>query len=194
MIGIIMAGGKGSRMKQSQEKLLLKFNKPLVLLVADALKESNCFSKIIFVTSKNSPKTKEFLKKNNFETFETPGNGYAEDLNCVLKSFNDSVFVTSADLPLLDSKIIKEIVKAYQPKNIWTTVLVTKNFLETLGIFSDYKIVFKNQICNFSGISLINSKKISSLENIKENYIIIDDKRIGFNVNTTQDYNLFSTT
>ncbi len=189
-----MAGGKGSRMKQSQEKLLLKFNKPLVLLVADALKESNCFSKIIFVTSKNSPKTKEFLKKNNFETFETPGNGYAEDLNCVLKSFNDSVFVTSADLPLLDSKIIKEIVKAYQPKNIWTTVLVTKNFLETLGIFSDYKIVFKNQICNFSGISLINSKKISSLENIKENYIIIDDKRIGFNVNTTQDYNLFSTT
>jgi adenosylcobinamide-phosphate guanylyltransferase len=194
MIGIIMAGGKGSRMKLSEEKLLLKYKKPIILQVAEALTNSNCFSKIIFITSQNSPKTKQLLQKNNYEIFDTPGIGYVEDLNFTLKSLNDSVFITSADLPLLDSEIIKRIVTFYQPNDMWITILVTKNFLKSLGLSSDYDITFENQICNYTGISMINSQKISNLENIKEKFIIIDDKRIGFNVNTKQDYNLLSTT
>ena len=166
-----MAGGKGSRMKSSEEKLLLKYKKPIVLQVAEALANSKCFSKIIFITSKNSPKTKKLLQKNNYEIFDTPGEGYVEDLNLVLKSQRDSVFITSADLPLLDSNIIKKIVKFYKPKNIWTTILITKKFLESLGMFSDYNINFENQVCNYTGISMINSKKISNLENIDPIYL-----------------------
>ncbi|MFQ5440249.1 MAG: NTP transferase domain-containing protein [Nitrosopumilaceae archaeon] len=189
-----MAGGKGSRMKLSEEKLLLKCKNPIILQVADALTNSNCFSKIIFVTSQNSPKTRELLKKKNFEIFDTPGNGYAEDLNLVLKSLNDSVFITSGDLPLLDSEIVKKIVTLYQPNKKWTTILVTKNFLESLCMSSEYDLTFENQLCNYTGISMIDSKAISTLEKIEENYVIVDDKRIGFNVNTQQDYNLLSTT
>ena len=194
MIGIIMAGGKGSRMKLHEEKLLLKYKKPMILQVADALSKSNCFSKTIFITSKNSPKTKQLLQKNNYEIFETSGIGYVEDLNLVLKSLNDPVFITSADLPLLDSEIIKKIVNFYNPNSIWTTILVTKKFLESLGLSSDYDITFENQICTYTGISMINSQKISNLENIKENFVVVDDKRIGFNVNTKQDYSLLGAT
>ena len=194
MIGIIMAGGKGSRMKLAEEKLLLKYKKPIILRVNEALCDSDCFSKIIFITSPNSPKTKKLLQENNYEIFETSGMGYVEDLYLVLKSLNDSVFITSADLPLLDSEIIKKIVNLYSLNNTWTTILVTKIFLESLGMSSDYDITFENQICNYTGISIINSKKISNLENIEENFVIVDDKRIGFNVNTKQDYDLLSTT
>ncbi len=194
MIGIIMAGGKGSRMKLAEEKLLLKYKKPIILQVNEALYDSDCFSKIIFITSPNSPKTKKLLQENNYEIFETSGMGYVEDLNLVLKSLNDSVFITSADLPLLDSEIIKKIVNLYSLNNTWTTILVTKNFLESLGMSSDYNITFENKICNYTGISIINSKKISNLENIEENFVIVDDKRIGFNVNTKQDYDLLCTT
>jgi len=194
MIGIIMAGGKGSRMKLPGEKLLLKYKKPIILLVNEALCDSDCFSKIIFVTSPNSPKTKKLLQENNYKIFDTSGMGYVEDLNLVLKSLNDCVFITSADLPLLDSEIIKKIVNLYDLNNTWTTILVTKKFLESLGFSSDYNITFENQICNYTGISMINSKKISNLENIEENFVIVDDKRIGFNVNTKQDYDLLSTT
>ena len=193
MIGIIMAGGKGSRMKLTEEKLLLKYKKPIILQVAEAITNSSCFSKIIFTTSKNSPKTKHLLQKNNYEIFDTSGIGYVEDLNIVLKSLNDPIFITSADLPLLDSEIIKKIVNFYDPNNMWTTILVTKNFLESLGLSSDYDITFENQHCNYTGISMVNSQKISNLENIEEKFIIIDDKRIAFNVNTKQDYNLLST-
>ena len=194
MIGIIMAGGKGSRMKLTEEKLLLKYKKPIILQVADALTNSGCFSKIIFITSQNSPRTKQLLQKNKYEIFDTSGIGYVEDLNLVLKSLNDHVFITSADLPLLDSEIIKKIVNFYDPNNIWTTILVTKKFLKLLGLSSDYDITFENQICNYTGISMINSQNISNIENIEEKFVIIDDKRIGFNVNTKQDYNLLSTT
>jgi|TARA_B100000809_G_scaffold71526_1_gene69127 adenosylcobinamide-phosphate guanylyltransferase len=194
MIGLVMAGGKGVRMNLDNEKLLLKYKKPIILHVIDSLKNSNCFSKILAVTSSNSPKTKTLLQENNVETFDTPGIGYVKDLNLALKTISDVVLVTSGDLPLLDKEIIQKIVNQFDSQNIWTSILVTNKFLTTLGIESDYSVNFDNQICHYTGISLVDSKKISSLENLEENYIIIDDKRIAFNLNTKQDYDLLSTT
>ena len=194
MIGLVMAGGKGIRMNLDNEKLLLKYKKPIILHVIDSLKNSNCFSKILAVTSPNSPKTKTLLQENNVETFDTPGIGYVKDLNLALKTINDLVLVTSGDLPLLDKEVIQKIVTYYDSQNIWTSILVTNKFLTTLGIESDYSVNFDNQECHYTGISLVNSEKISSLKNFEENYIIIDDKRIAFNLNTKQDYDLLSAT
>ena len=193
MIGLVMVGGKGIRMNSDNEKLLLIYKKPMILHVIDSLKNSNCFSKIISITSSNSPKTKKLLQENNIETFDTPGIGYVEDLNSVLKTINDVVLVSSGDLPLLDKEIIQKIVSHYNSKNIWTSILVTNKFLTTLGIKSDYSVNFNNQTCHYTGISLINSEKINSFENLEENFVIIDDKRIAFNLNTKQDYDLLST-
>ena len=167
---------------------------PVILHVIDSLKNSNCFSKILAITSSNSPKTKKLLQENNVETFDTPGIGYVEDLNLALKTINDVVLVSSGDLPLLDKEIIQKIVNHYDSQNIWTSILVTNKFLTTLGIESDYSVNFDNQTCHYTGISLINSKKSNSLENLEENFVIIDDKRIAFNLNTKQDYDLLSTT
>ena len=194
MIGLVMAGGKGTRMYLDDEKLLLKYKKPIILHVVDSLKDSNCFSKILAITSLNSPKTKILLQENNIDIFNTNGIGYAEDLSLALQSINDSVLVTSGDLPLLDKEIIQQIVNHYDPNKIWTSILVTNKFLTTLGSKSDYSINFDNQNCNYTGISLINASKINSFKNLDEHYIIIDDKRVGFNLNTKQDYQLLGTT
>tara|TARA_B110000014_G_scaffold152352_1_gene106501 strand:+ start:236 stop:820 length:585 start_codon:yes stop_codon:yes gene_type:complete len=194
MIGLVMAGGKGTRMNLDNEKLLLKYKKPIILHVIDSLKHSNCFSKIFALTSSNSPKTKNFLQENNVEIINTNGIGYVEDLNFILQSTNDYVLVTSGDLPLLDQHIIKKIVKHYDPKKIWTSVLVTNKFLTMLGLESDYSIQYNDQTCNYTGISIINANKINSSKNLDENYIVIDDKRIAFNLNTKRDYELLGTT
>ena len=194
MIGLVMAGGKGTRMNLDNEKLLLKYKKSIILHVIDSLKDSNCFSKILALTSSNSPKTKKLLQENNIEIFDTNGIGYVEDLSLVLQSTNDSVLVTSGDLPLLDNEIIKNIVKHYDPEKIWTSILVTNKFLTKLGLESNYFINYNNQICNYTGISSINANKINSSKNLDQNYIVIDDKRIAFNLNTKQDYELLSTT
>ncbi len=193
MIGLVMAGGKGTRMNLDGEKLLLKFKKPVILHVVDSLKNSNSFSKILAVTSCNSPKTKKLLEENKVEIFDTSGIGYVEDLNLTLKTINDYVLVTSGDLPLLDEEIIKIIINQFNPKKTWTSILVTNKFLTSLGLKSDFSVDFNDQRCHYTGISLVNSEQISSLENLDENYIIIDDKRIAFNLNSKMDYDLLST-
>ena len=194
MIGFVMAGGKGTRMNLDDEKLLLKYKKSVILHVVDSLNDSNCFSKILAITSLHSPKTKKLLQENNIKTFDTSGIGYAEDLSLVLQSTNDSVLVTSGDLPLLDKEIVRQIVNYYDPEKIWTSILVTNKFLTKLGLKSNYSVNYDNEICHYTGISLINANKITTSENINENYIIIDDKRVAFNLNTKQDYELLGTT
>jgi len=190
MIGIIMAGGKGTRMKLEDEKLLLKYKKPIILHVIEALKESGCFSKIIAVTSPNSPKTKQLVEQFDVEIIDTPGTDYVNDLNLVLRSLNDYVLVSSGDLPFLDSEVIKNIVEMHKLENVWTSIVVTKGFLDSLHLTSDFKASHEGQDCFLTGISIINANKIKNLKHVKETFQILDDKRIAFNLNTKQDYEL----
>ena len=194
MIALVMAGGKGTRMNLNGEKLLLKYKNHMISHVIESLTNSKRFSRILVATSCNAPKTKEMLENTGIETIDTSGNGYVEDLNYVLQSLEDVVFVTSGDLPLLDAQIISELADQYNSKNIWTSFLVTNKFLKGLGIKSENSISFENQDCHFTGISLVNSKHIESLDNIQEHFIINDDKRIALNLNTKYDYDLLGTT
>ena len=193
MIALVMAGGKGSRMKTQEEKLLLKYVHPTILHVIYALQNSNSFSKIIVATSPNSPKTKEMLENAGIETFDTPGNGYVEDLNQILRSIHDTVLVVPGDLPLLDDEIIKKIVNTYNSDKIWTSFLVTKDFQKSIGITSDFSVKFQNQECSFTGISIVNAKDINNLDLVEEIHYLLNDKRIGMNLNTYEEYRLLST-
>jgi len=192
MIGLVMAGGKGTRMNISNEKLLLEYKKPVIFHVIDALKNSHCFSQVIVATSSNSPDTKHVLEQNRIETLSTPGNGYVNDLNFLLQKMNGLVFVTSGDLPLLDEKIIQVITEKFNSKNVWTSFLVSKKFLNSLGLESNLLIDSGDIDCVHTGISIINADKIQNLDPVEENYIILDDKRIAFNLNTKKDYELLS--
>ncbi len=190
-----MAGGKGTRMDISNEKLLLEYKKPVIFHVIDALKNSHCFSQVIVATSPNSPDTKHVLEQNRIETLSTPGNGYVNDLNFLLQKMSGSVFVTSGDLPLLDEEIIQIMTEKFNLKNVWTSFLVSKKFLNSLGLESSLLVNSDNIECTYTGISIINVNKLE-LGNwpspVKENYIILDDKRIAFNLNTRKDYELLN--
>ena len=95
---------------------------------------------------------------------------------------------------MLKFHYIKKIVSNYDPEKIWTSILVTNKFLISLGLESDYFVNHDNQKCNYTGISLINANKITSSQNLHENYIIIDDQRIALNLNTKEDYELLGAT
>ena len=193
MIGLVMAGGKGSRMEfPTPEKLLLKYEKPIIFHVIDSLNNSHCFSKVFAATSSNSPDTKFELEQIGVETLDTSGDGYVNDLNLLLQKMDGFVFVVSGDLPLLDEKIIQVITEKFNTKNVWTSFLVSKKFLNSLGLESNLLINYGDIDCVHTGISIINADKIQNLDQVKENYIILDDKRIAFNLNRMKDYELLS--
>jgi len=189
MIALVMAGGKGTRMNFTTEKLLLEYEKPIVLRVIDALKNSGCFSKILVATSKNSPKTKEMLQELDVQVIDTSGTGYTEDLNSVLQSLSDQVLVVSGDLALLDYAVIRKIVEK-KTDVTWMSFLVTRDFLESLELSSEYTTKFDGKECIYTGISLIDAEKISDLNSVEEHFLIINDKKIAFNLNTQEDYNI----
>ncbi|MGI0046943.1 MAG: NTP transferase domain-containing protein [Nitrosotalea sp.] len=193
MIGLVMCGGKGTRMESFQEKLLLKYKKPVVQHVISALEESGCFSKIICATSHNAPKTSQFVKELGMPIIETEGKGYVEDLNEVLKNFDENVFVVSGDLALLDSEIVQKIVNYSENKQPWTSVLVSEKFMDIVGVKPEYLVRYNEKQCAFTGISIVNPKEIVGMEHVKEFYILIDDKRIAINLNTKRDYDLLGT-
>ena len=187
-----MAGGKGTRMENNEEKLLLEYKKPLVLHVIDALRDSNCFDKIIAATSPNSPQTQSLISKYNVSIFETLGENFVIDLNNILIELDDFVFVTSGDLPLLDGQIVKQIVDAIKTDKIWTSVVSTKSFQSSLGLNPECVTLYNDQEYAHTGISIVNATKIKNLESIEEDYLVIDDKRICLNVNTKTDFKLLS--
>ena len=191
MIGLVMAGGKGTRMDISNEKLLLEYKKPIIFQVIDTLKNSHCFSKVIAATSQNSPDTKRVLEQSGVETLHTPGSGYAKDLNFLLQKLDGFVFVISGDLPLLDEEIIQDMID-FNSEAIWTSFLVSKKFLNSLGLESNLLVEYNNIECVYTGISIINADKIKDLNLVNQNYIILDDKRIAFNLNTKEDYELLN--
>jgi len=193
MIGLVMAGGKGTRMGLSEEKLLLKYKKPVIFHVIDALNNSGCFSKIMVSTSSNSPNTVQVLEQKGIETLGTPGKGYSSDLNFLLQNMDEHTFVVSGDLPLLDEEIIQVMVEKFSVENIWTSFLASKKFLNSLGLESELVITHDNIECVYTGISIIDARKITNYDSIIENHIILNDKRIAFNLNTKKDYELLNT-
>jgi len=190
MIGLIMAGGKGTRMQSDEEKLLLLYKKHIILHVVDALKNSNCFTKIIALTSPNAPKTEKILKDAGIDTILSSGDSFVRDLNEILIQLDDFVFVTSGDLPLLDSEIVKKIIKQSPPDQIWTNVVTTLSFQKSLSTSLGVKVESEDYVN--TGINIVDAKKITNLEPIKEYFLILDDKRIGLNLNTKTDLELLS--
>ncbi|MBP2624659.1 MAG: NTP transferase domain-containing protein [Nitrosopumilaceae archaeon] len=188
MIALIMAGGRGKRMKITKEKLLLRYNKPLISHVVEALQKSNCFSRIIAATSIHSKQTRLLLSRSHIEILDTPGHGYVLDLNLILKSLNDYIFIISGDMPLIDKQIIEKIISLHDTDNVWTSYLVTKNFVTEFQISYSKTITFQNQECVLTGLSIVNSNKIKDLSHIVETYIILNDRRIAVNINTLKDY------
>ena len=192
MIGLVMAGGRGSRMEfPSPEKLLLEYEKPVIFHVIDSLNDSHCFSKVFAATSSNSPDTKFELERIGVETLDTQGNGYVNDLNFLLQKMDGFVFVVSGDLPLLDEEIIQKLVE-FNSESVWTSFLVSKKFLDSLSLESNLLVKHNGVECIYTGISIINADKIKNLNSVNEDYVILDDKRIAFNLNTKEDYELLN--
>jgi adenosylcobinamide-phosphate guanylyltransferase len=186
MIGLVMAGGRGTRMGEG-EKLLLVHKRPVVLCVVDAMKNSGCFSGVVAATSKNAPDTERLLLENNITTIRTEGVGYVSDLMDVLSGFGQTVLVVSGDLPLLDSDIVKQIVGMYDG-SVWQSFVVTEQFLRSQNMKAEFSLVHQGTTCYYTGISIVDATRLAG--NIVESHTVLDDRRIALNLNTKEDYDL----
>ena len=117
---VIMAGGKGTRMQCATEKPLIEVGGiPMIQYVINALSGSNKVTDIIIITSSNTPETMKFVQNMGFTVFQTPGNGYVEDLQFFISenysnNQNQVILTITADMPLISSETIDHVIGEYE--------------------------------------------------------------------------------
>ncbi len=183
---LVMAGGKGSRLDYEHEKPLITINKkPMILYVIDALKSSEKIDNIVVATSKNTPKTTEFLKKMDISTIVTSGDDYIEDLGFLLSKFkeNDILITITADLPRITSEILDYVIYKYEnSKDPAMSVMIPAELFKEYGLKPTS--IFNNLVP--SGLNIL--RGINKTQN--EEVLIISKIELALNINTCEDIKL----
>jgi len=186
---LVMAGGKGTRLKTAEEKPLLKVGgKPMIKRVLNALKGAKKVDEIIVAVSGHTPKTATMAKRFSVKVLKTPGKDFVSDMQYAIKKLKpDTVLTISADLPLVTSEIIDEIIERYEccgkPA---LTVAVPTATRERLGLSSDYVFEVKGKSLVPAGINVIDGKRINEAE-LEEETFVTDRKELAVNINTSKD-------
>jgi adenosylcobinamide-phosphate guanylyltransferase len=184
-----MCGGMATRMNADIEKPMIKINGiPMVESVILALVGSRRFERIFAIVSPSTPTTKEFLATKGIEIIESAGEGYSQDLSKMLSGLKpNKVFVAPADLPLLNSKAVNDIVDRIKSKTApAVSIIINMKFVEMLGVRPSVKLEFDGEDYCHSGITNFDAAKVGA-SLIEESYIVMNDVKVAINVNTKEE-------
>jgi adenosylcobinamide-phosphate guanylyltransferase len=197
MIAALMCGGRGTRLNTviETEKPMLKLRGvTMVERVLRALVGFGQFEKIVAISSLNTPKTNVFLRNHYYsssgliDVVQTNGISYSKDLSMVVHKFSPSrVFVVSADLPLLNPKIVQDIAVRSMPNFPCVSVVLEKLFVEHIGIEPSITILIGRKEYSHSGITILDSSKVNRDRILEEHYIVMNKKELAVNVNSTRE-------
>jgi GTP:adenosylcobinamide-phosphate guanylyltransferase len=157
------------------------------------------------------------MKLKGIDIIETTGNGFSQDLAFLSEFSPAKVLVIPADIPLLNPKIVEEIVGNITKTSAVAgaeaaaaiSIAIEKEFVESIGIKPSVVIEERsnnnNNLYCHSGITIFDTAKIAlnssrgSRDNIirsnnnsylKEQYKIMNKVEVAVNVNTKEELEL----
>jgi len=214
---VILAGGKGSRMKSKIPKLLNKIRGKTILdrtiQKAKMLKPKKI---TVIINDELKGITKEYKKINFIHQKKQLGTGHAVKVFYNKNKFiKNDVLIMMGDAPFIKRKDIEQVLKELKNNHIVVLGAKLKNnksngvfFIEKNKVkeIREYKFLNKNEknnmLCN-TGVMGIKNKYIKIIKNIKKNlikkeYLITDIIKFAHNKNldiklvkTLQGYNSF---
>lgn len=127
---IILAAGKGTRMKSETPKVLHEiFNKALLGYVIEAVNNTKLADENFIIVGHQAEKVTDYVNK-NFENAKTIlqspqlGTGHAVSMALpYLDKFDGEVIILCGDTPLVNSETIKEFVDYHRKNNADVTVM-----------------------------------------------------------------------
>ncbi|MBQ2872038.1 bifunctional N-acetylglucosamine-1-phosphate uridyltransferase/glucosamine-1-phosphate acetyltransferase [bacterium] len=128
---VILAAGKGTRMKSDKSKVLHEiFNKPLLGYVLDATEKSGIIDFSYVIVGHQAESVSEFCKKEYPRTTATRlqmpqlGTGHAISFVCEdLKDFDGEVVILCGDTPLIKAETLQEFINKHRENNSSLTVM-----------------------------------------------------------------------
>jgi adenosylcobinamide-phosphate guanylyltransferase len=183
-------------MKLPIEKPMLEINgKRLIEYVLDVLAGARHVDRIYIAASSNGPDTLKWLKDCSLDihVINTPGSGYVSDMVTAVEGagIKGPVIMVMADLPLITSGMIDEIILRYnevpQPA---LSVYSLLSICRKKGLRPDTVFNKDGQLIVPSGINILDADNIRK-EQEDFNYIL-DNHRLAVNVNTMEDLEICS--
>lgn len=189
-IGLVMAGGKGTRLSAAAEKPMLRVGKtPMVGRVISALKGSPSVCRVYVAVSPHTPETKCYaLSLSTISVIDTPGLDYHSDMRHAVRAVGEGRFVVvSADLPLLTHETIEAVLRAYEERGKPSlTVVAPLRLFEKMGLDPTWVLEIGGVKFVPCGINVVDGAAIEE-PYIDESYFVIDDPSLCVNVNTLHD-------
>ncbi len=127
---IILAAGKGTRMKSDMPKVLHAiFEKPLLGYVIDAVNNTGMINENFVIVGHKAEQVEEYIEKNYKNSVcvtQSPqlGTGHAVSMILpYLKNFDGEVVILCGDTPLITSETLKEFLQFHKDKSSDITVM-----------------------------------------------------------------------
>ena len=127
---IILAAGKGTRMKSETPKVLHTiFDKALLGYVIEAVNKTGLVDENFVIVGHQAERVEDYVKNNydNSKTIlQTPQLGTGHAVSMVLphlKDFNGDIIILCGDTPLITEDTLKEFIETHHSKNSDLTVM-----------------------------------------------------------------------
>lgn len=185
---IVMAGGRGTRLKVDVEKPLFKlYDKPLIKYVLDNISSSKLVEDVVIAVSSHTQETTKYLESlnGNFQILNTSGIDYLNDLSYILtlfesKSKNDILLFINADLPFISGETIDFVLTKYleSAKDSLSTQVPVEIFKK---LDLEYSYEFNGSVP--SGLNVLRS--VNEIQ--EEEQLILPKIELALNINTLKD-------
>jgi adenosylcobinamide-phosphate guanylyltransferase len=187
---LVMAGGKGSRLRMGEKPLVKLFGRPLIDYVVSALLDSSV-DRIFVAVTENVPMTEGWARKRELTVTVTSGKGFVADMvEAVEKAgVTEPILIIMADLPLVTPDLIDEIIDTYEERP--EPALSTHTPLDLhrrLGRRPDSLFNYRNQLIVPSGINILDGADIR--EEQEDYHLIMERIELAVNVNMVEDLKL----
>ncbi|MDI6859566.1 MAG: NTP transferase domain-containing protein [Methanocellales archaeon] len=191
MDALVMAGGPGARLSKGEKPLMYLRRRPMISYVLDALLGAERVDEIFVATSLHTPKTKKRLEDTHIKVIETKGIGYVSDLveATEIIGLKTPFLIVMSDLPLLDAKLIDEVIDVYWKMNKPAlSVYVPLTVCDAIGRRPDTVLNRDGQLIVPVGVNILDGRLIR--EEQDEHLLIMDDPVLAVNVNTQEDLSI----
>ena len=190
MDALVMAGGKGSRLRMGEKPLVKLFGRSLIDYVVGALLDSSA-DRIFVAVTKNVPLTERWARERELVVIDTSGKGFVADMmEAVEKAgVSEPILIIMADLPLVTPDLIDEIMEIYidRPEPALSTH-TPLDLHRRLGRRPDSLFNYRGQLIVPSGINILDGADIR--EEQEDYHLIMERIELAVNVNVVEDLKL----
>jgi adenosylcobinamide-phosphate guanylyltransferase len=190
MEALVMAGGRGTRLNMGEKPLVRVLGKRLIEYVVCALEDSSV-GRISVATTESAPGTREWAKRRGLMVVDTLGNGFVADMVQAVEIANivDPVLIIMADLPLITSDLLDDIMDVYEERPEMALSTHTPLHLHSrLSRKPDSLFNYNGQLIVPAGVNILDGANIRHEQ--EDYHLILERMELAVNVNVAEDLRL----